>query len=155
MKTGKKTKNGIVYLLLILGAFVMVFPFIWSFLTSFKNLGETLKVPPQILPSSWNPVNYITVWNKLPFVDFIWNTLLMMLIRMVIAVFISALAAYAFARMRFPLKNFWFMICLIPMMVPSQKCVASEQYDSGACNAGTCEYFRNFSSATVFHDDSE
>lgn len=120
MKTGKKQKDGIIYLLLILGAFVMVFPFIWSFLTSFKNLGETLKVPPQILPSLWDPVNYITVWNKLPFLHFIWNTLLMMLIRMVVAVFISAMAAYAFARMSFPLKNFWFMVCLIPMMVPSQ-----------------------------------
>ena len=51
---------------------------------------------------------------------FIWNTLLMMLIRIVVAVFISAMAAYAFGRMQFPLKKFWFMICLVPMMVPSQ-----------------------------------
>lgn len=108
------------YLFLILGTCIMIFPFVWSFLTSFKTLGETLTVPPQILPSSWDPHNYISVWNKLPFLMFMWNTVLMMLIRIVVAVFISAMAAYAFGRMQFPLKNFWFVICLVPMMVPSQ-----------------------------------
>ena len=120
MRSDKKERNGVVYFLLILGTFIMVFPFIWAFLTSFKTLGETLIIPPKFLPSSWNPVNYITVWNRLPFLKFIINTMLMILIRVVIAVPISAMAAYAFARLNFKLKNFWFIICLIPMMVPSQ-----------------------------------
>ena len=47
-----------IYLLLTIGAIVMVFPFVWSVLTSFKSLSESLKVPPAIFPEGWNVMNY-------------------------------------------------------------------------------------------------
>lgn len=110
----------VVYLLLSLGAVVMIFPFLWSLLTSFKSLSESLKVPPAVFPEIWNPVNYKDVWNMLPFTNFFVNTVLMILFRIVFLTILSALAAYAFARMEFPFKNLLFILVLMPMMVPSQ-----------------------------------
>lgn len=117
----KKTKTHIfIYILLLLGAAVMIFPFVWSVLTSFKNLSESLQFPPKIFPQSWLPVNYEDVWEQLPFVNFFVNTVLMIVLRIIFAVLFSAMAAYAFARMQFPLKNLLFILVLMPMMVPAQ-----------------------------------
>lgn len=109
-----------IYLLLTIGAIVMVFPFVWSVLTSFKSLSESLKVPPAIFPEGWNVMNYRDVWSALPFGSFFANTALMIVFRILFSTILSALAAYAFARMEFPFKNLLFVLVLMPMMVPSQ-----------------------------------
>ncbi|MDO4337239.1 MAG: carbohydrate ABC transporter permease [Eubacteriales bacterium] len=101
-------------------AFIMVLPFVWTFLTSFKTQAESLKVPPQILPSSWSFKNYKAVMEVLPFDKFFLNTVLMVVFRVLGSVFFSALAGYAFARLEFPFKNFLFTLVLLQMMVPSQ-----------------------------------
>ncbi len=120
MKKKQHITRILIYIVLLSGAVVMVFPFIWSVLTSFKNLSESLQFPPRFLPQSWSPVNYKDVWEQLPFVDFFINTVLMVLLRIVFAVLFSSMAAYAFARMQFPLKNLLFILVLMPMMVPAQ-----------------------------------
>lgn len=120
MKKKKYIGKLVIYLLLIVGAVVMIFPFVWSVLTSFKSLSESLQVPPAILPISWEPVNYRDVWEALPFVSFFINTGLMIIGRMFFAVLLSSMAAYAFARMDFPFKNILFLLVLMPMMVPAQ-----------------------------------
>lgn len=113
-------KNLPVYILLIIGSVVMFFPFVWSVLTSFKTLSESLVTPPQILPGSWEFTNYKEVWNQLPFLHFFLNTGIMILARMLLATVFSAMAAYAFARLKFPGRNVLFLLVLIPMMVPAQ-----------------------------------
>ena len=120
MKQKRSKANILMYSILLVGAVVMVFPFIWSILTSFKSLSESLQFPPEFLPDSWNPVNYADVWEQLPFVNFFINTALMILLRVIFATVFSAMAAYAFARMTFPFKNVLFILVLMPMMVPSQ-----------------------------------
>ena len=100
MKT-KKRRNIFVYAVLILMAFIMVLPFVWTILTAFKTQSEALKVPPQILPSSWSPRNFTAVMEALPFLTFFKNTFLMVLFRVLGSVFFSAMAAYAFARLEF------------------------------------------------------
>lgn len=120
MKQKQRISHICIYIILLLGAVIMVFPFIWSVLTSFKNLSESLQFPPKFFPQSWLPVNYQDVWEQLPFVNFFINTFLMILLRIVFAVIFSAMAAYAFARMQFPLKNLLFILVLMPMMVPAQ-----------------------------------
>lgn len=120
MKLKQNKANIIIYSILLVGALVMIFPFIWSILTSFKDLSESLQFPPKFLPKSWCPVNYADVWEQLPFVNFFINTVLMILLRVIFATVFSAMAAYAFARMTFPFKNVLFILVLMPMMVPSQ-----------------------------------
>lgn len=116
----KTKKNAGVYLALVLMAFIMILPFVWSVLTSFKTQAEALRIPPQILPSSWSFKNYKAVSEILPFATFFINTFLMVIFRVLGSVFFSALAAYAFARLEFPFKNFLFTIVLLQMMVPGQ-----------------------------------
>jgi multiple sugar transport system permease protein len=108
------------YVLLILGSLIMVFPFVWSLLTSFKTLNESLKVPPALLPQSWQLVSYEDVVTAYPFHLFFFNTFGMIIIRLLSTLLISSMAAYAFARIPFFGRGYLFLVCLIPMMVPSQ-----------------------------------
>ena len=116
----KSRKHIIVYLLLAVLAVIMVIPFVWTILTAFKTQSEALKVPPQILPSSWSFRNFEAVTEALPFANFFWNTFLMVFFRVLGSVFFSALAAYAFARLEFPGKSIFFAVILMQMMVPGQ-----------------------------------
>jgi multiple sugar transport system permease protein len=110
----------IVYLILVIGSIIMVLPFIWTLLTSFKTQTEALKTPPQIFPASWSFFNYEKVNETLPFLKIFINTSLMVIFRCIGSIFFSALAGFAFARLKFPLRNFFFMLILIQMMVPGQ-----------------------------------
>lgn len=120
MKKTNRWNHIAIYTVLIIGTVVMIFPFIWMILTSFKSLSESLQFPPEILPESWNPINYKDVCEQLPFLNFFINTMLLIVFRILFAVTFSALAAFAFARMQFPGKNILFILVLMPMMVPSQ-----------------------------------
>lgn len=111
----------IIHVLLILGAIIMVFPFVWMILTSLKTVTESTSMNPYVIfPSNpqWN--NFITVWKNNDFIQLYINTFLMIVSRVLCAVFFSAMAAYAFARLQFPGKNFLFGIVLFQMMVPVQ-----------------------------------
>lgn len=119
MKT-KKSSNIVIYVLLILGAIIMVLPFIWSILTSFKTLTESLAFPPKIFPDKWSFFNYEDVWHALPFTKFFINTIVMVFFRVITSTIFSAMAGYAFARIKIPGINLLFMLVLLPMMVPGQ-----------------------------------
>lgn len=115
-----KSSNLIVHIILIIGAFTMLLPFIWMILTSLKTLAESTTIPLTIIPEKFKWNNYKDVWNQLPFAKFYINTMLMMLFRVLGSVFFSAMAAYALARIKFPGRNFFFMLILIQMMIPGQ-----------------------------------
>ena len=108
------------YTILTLGAVVMLVPFLWMILTSFKTYAETVKIPIQWLPSVWNLNNYREVLVKLDFVRYYGNTILVTVITTSLMLFIGSLSAFAFARMNFPLKNLLFYMLLTVFMVPSQ-----------------------------------
>ncbi|MGL4337453.1 MAG: carbohydrate ABC transporter permease [Turicibacter sp.] len=118
----KKIKKShlLIHLILILGAIIMILPFVWMVLTSLKTLGESTQMPPKIFPETMKWDNYSAVFNSLPFGKFYLNTMVMLGFRVIGSVIFSAMAAYAFARLTFPGKNFLFMLVLIQMMVPSQ-----------------------------------
>lgn len=109
------------HILLILGAVIMVFPFVWMLLTSLKTVTESTSMNPYIyFPKVLKWQNYVTVWQNNNFIRLYFNTFAMMILRILCAVFFSATAAYAFARLQFPGKNFLFGIVLFQMMVPVQ-----------------------------------
>jgi multiple sugar transport system permease protein len=90
-------------------------------LTSLKTVTESTSMNPYVIfPTvpQWN--NFITVWKNNDFIQLYINTFLMIISRVFCAVFFSAMAAYAFARLQFPGKNFLFGIVLFQMMVPVQ-----------------------------------
>ena len=85
MKIGYKDKSKIlIHFALILTALFMVIPFIWMLLTSFKTLPEALAVPPKIMPKSFHFKNYKDAVSLLPFFKFYFNTIIVIVIRVVI-----------------------------------------------------------------------
>lgn len=107
--------------LLILGAVIMVFPFVWMVLTSLKTVSESTAMNPFVFfPAKPQWQNYITVIRQNDFLRLYFNTFAMMALRVLCAVIFSAMAAYAFARLNFPGKNFFFGLVLFQMMVPVQ-----------------------------------
>ena len=120
MKAKIKNSSLLIHIILIIGAVIMILPFLWMLLTSLKTVGEAVQVPPKIFPGSPQFNNYSEVLNILPFSKFYINTILMLIGRVIGSVFFSAMAAYACARLNFPGKNIFFGLVLFQMMIPSQ-----------------------------------
>ena len=110
----------LVYVFLTAGAVLMIFPFVWMLLTSFKSAGESVQIPPTILPENWLVSNYEEALTSLPFIRLYINTTLLILFRVLCAVAFSSAAGFAFAKLQFKGKNLLFTIVLVQMMLPSQ-----------------------------------
>lgn len=109
------------HIVLIIGSVIMLFPFLWMILSSFKTIGEQMMIPMKIFPSNFgNMENYKQALEAVPFLKLYINTLLMIAGRVLCAVVFSSMAGYGFARMQFPGKNILFGIVLLQMMVPGQ-----------------------------------
>lgn len=110
----------LVYTALGAGAILMIFPFLWMFLTSFKSAGESVQIPPTILPQQWLTQNYQRALTSLPFIRLYINTTLLILFRVICAVAFSSAAGFAFAKLKFKGKNLLFSLVIVQMMLPSQ-----------------------------------
>jgi len=99
----------------------MVMPFVWMVLTSFKSVTEATQMNPFVFfPTKWRFENYIDVIKQNNFLRLYYNTFSMIFWRVVCAVAFSSMAGYAFARLRFPGRDFCFGIVLFQMMIPTQ-----------------------------------
>ena len=108
------------YAALIIGALIMIFPFVWMILTNLKTVPESMQVPPTILPKEPVFSNFSDAMESLPFVKLYLNTALMILFRVICAVAFSSMAGYAFAMLEFRGKKLLFGIVLVQMSLPSQ-----------------------------------
>lgn len=104
---------------LAIGALVMVTPFLYLVSTSFKAQQYVLKVPPQFIPDPATLGNYERVLIKGNFGHFFLNSLLVAGSSTIIAVFLSAMLAYGFARYRFPGREWLFRLLLLGLMIPA------------------------------------
>ena len=116
---GPEYGKAIVYVVLFLGCFITLAPFIWMFLTSMKTQVEAVSIPPSILPRNWRLDAYTSLPDKLPFFTMYWNTILTSLIIVAGQLLLCSVAGYAFARIHFPGRNFLFILCLSVLMIPS------------------------------------
>ncbi|MBB3025263.1 carbohydrate ABC transporter permease [Trueperella pyogenes] len=103
---------------LILGAFTVIIPFLWMLTTSLQSRSETY-TSTAIFPTSWHWENYMKAWEAAPFGQYYVNSALMSLGIVLGHLVFDAMAAYAFARLRFPAKNLIFMAFLALLMVPN------------------------------------
>jgi multiple sugar transport system permease protein len=116
-------KTALFYLILTIGAATMIFPFLWMILTSVKPESElfatTLSLH-TLFPSKWLWSNYARAMAAAPFGRYFWNTVVVSVGGTGILLVVSAMAAYAFARLRFPGREVLFVILLATMMIPAQ-----------------------------------
>lgn len=106
------------YLVLTVGAVVMVFPFIWMILCSFKTHAEIIQSKPDFLPHQINFVNYSKAFSMAPFGKYFFNSLVVMVANTVLTAIVTIFAAFAFSRLKFWGKEFLFAFLLSLMMIP-------------------------------------
>ncbi|MGN9057366.1 carbohydrate ABC transporter permease [Bariatricus sp. HCP28S3_A7] len=120
MKNKANVRHFFVHLILLAGVGIMVFPFIWMVLTSFKSVGEAMQIPPTIFPKQFLTDAYSQIVTALPFARVYLNTIISTVVTTVVQVSFCSMAAYGFARIDFPFKNIIFVIILSVLMVPGQ-----------------------------------
>ena len=111
----------LIYIILVIMSFIMLVPFAWMALTAFKTVGESTQIDPFVIfPSKFRMDNFREVMNNVNFARLYYNTVMMIILRVLCAVLTSTIAGYAFARLNFFGKNFMFGLVLFQMMIPSQ-----------------------------------
>lgn len=113
-------KKSLVHFILLLGIVVVITPFLWMILTSFKTTGEAVKIPPVFFPSSFQFTRYASVIASLPFGRIYFNTVFSTAVTVCAQILFCSMAGYAFARLHFPGRNILFVIMLSVLMVPGQ-----------------------------------
>jgi multiple sugar transport system permease protein len=106
------------YLLLSIGALVLMLPFLWMFSSSLKPQGEILVYPPRLIPQNLTLENYRFVLEDSGFLRFVKNSLIVVAFTITGHVVSGSLVAYGFARFRFPGRNVLFMVLLGTLMIP-------------------------------------
>lgn len=120
LESSRKRMTAFTYAALIAGSIIMIFPFVWMILTSFKTVPESMAVPPTILPKQITAANFKEALSSLPFLKLYLNTTLMILFRVLCAIAFSSMAGYAFAMLEFRGKKLLFAVVLVQMSLPSQ-----------------------------------
>ncbi|HEX2909469.1 MAG TPA: carbohydrate ABC transporter permease [Chloroflexia bacterium] len=117
---GQVARDILRFVLLVLLALAVVFPFVWMVLTSFKPENEIVKFPPHLWPEHWTLDNYTNIWQRVPFGRFFLNSFILAGGVTLVSLFLDSLTAYALSRLRFPGRDFIFVAILIALMLPFQ-----------------------------------
>lgn len=117
-RTYNLIKKWFLYVVLIVVGIAMIAPFVWMISTSLKEEGTVFTIKPQWIPRPVVFNNYAVVWNSLPFGRFFLNSFFVATSLTIGQVVTSSLAAYAFARLKFPGRDKLFMAYLATLMIP-------------------------------------
>jgi multiple sugar transport system permease protein len=109
-----------VYLVMIVLGIVFIFPFFWTVSSSLKQVWELTTFPPTWLPETPQWQNYTYVLQKVPFLRWTWNSIVVVLLSTVGTVISASIVAYSFARFRYRGRNLIFILTLATMMLPAQ-----------------------------------
>lgn len=108
------------HLVLIVCASLMVLPFVWQLMTAFKSVAESRAVPPVLFPEILDFGAFERFFSTVPFGSMLGVSVLSLLLRVAGQLLICTLAAYGFARFRFPGRDALFLLFLVMLMAPSQ-----------------------------------
>ncbi|MNW40150.1 L-arabinose transport system permease protein AraQ [compost metagenome] len=114
----EKLRMILVYLLLIAGVGIMLFPFLWMVATSFKIPQDVYNL--RLIPETITLDNYATIFIKAPFSEWIKNTLIISLIATATVVIFDTAAGYVLAKFSFIGKQLIFIIIISTIMVPTE-----------------------------------
>ncbi|MCR8850487.1 carbohydrate ABC transporter permease [Rossellomorea sp. SC111] len=109
------------YATLLFVTLIMVGPFLWLLATSLKSGSENIfSYPPQFIPEKITFGNYVEVMDFFPFWRYLFNSVVVSVVTVLLNIVFCSLAAYPLARMNFRGKNIVFVLILSTMMVPFQ-----------------------------------
>ncbi|MCD8014297.1 MAG: carbohydrate ABC transporter permease [Lachnospiraceae bacterium] len=110
----------IIYIVLILLAFLMLIPFVWMLSASLKMNKDVFAFPIEWIPSNPRWRNYVDIWTKIPLLTFIKNSAKLTIIVTLLQLFTSSFAAYAFAKLEFKGRDVLFLGYIATIAVPWQ-----------------------------------
>ena len=106
------------YVILSFFAVVLAMPLVWLISTSLKSGPQTFVMPPKWIPDPVVWQNYPDAFRAVPFHRYFWNTIQIVLFATLGTLITASMAAFAFARLRFPARGFLFNLVLATMMLP-------------------------------------
>ncbi|WP_244244739.1 carbohydrate ABC transporter permease [Marinilactibacillus kalidii] len=118
MNREKKMSNILIVILLSIGAITMVAPLLWMVTTSFKDRSSVFSLPPQWIPDPFQLDAYIRLFDMSTLRTGIQNSMIVTLTVTTIGTLTSSMAAFSFAKLKLPYKNFIFLILLAGLMIP-------------------------------------
>jgi ABC-type glycerol-3-phosphate transport system permease component len=104
---------------LLVVAVLLVMPFVWMVSTSLKAPGKEFTLQPELIPNPLLWGNYGEIFRLVPFLQWFWNSTVIVVLTMTGRVLTASLAGYAFGRLRFPLREQMFAVCLSTLMLPA------------------------------------
>ncbi|EXX85208.1 sugar ABC transporter permease [Paenibacillus darwinianus] len=115
-----KSSTILLHIILFIGAVFMTVPFLWMVSSALKDLGQVFLVPPKWIPDPFIWGNFKASLTALPFGRAYYNSIYINIIVVVAQLITCSMAAYAFAKIRFPFRDAIFILFLATMMVPGQ-----------------------------------
>ena len=120
-RTTRAVKSTVTYLLLSIWGIMVLFPFYWMILTSFKGYGSyNAEYTPKLYTLEPTISNYQDAFTKVPLGGYFINTIIFTVLTTLIMVLVTVFAAFAFARLKFKGKNLLFTLFLSLMMIPNE-----------------------------------
>lgn len=110
--------NTILFVVLALGAVVMIAPLLWMATTALKTKAEVFALPPVWIPGSPQWDTFVRMWTEAPILSGFKNSIIVAGTVTVVGSITSSLAAFALAKMRLPFKNAIFLGLLTGLMIP-------------------------------------
>ncbi|MBX6754655.1 MAG: carbohydrate ABC transporter permease [Thermorudis peleae] len=114
----RSASRAVIWLILMVGAFITLMPFLWLLRTSLMTPQQIFRYPPELIPNPVRWQNYPEALRAIPFWRYIANTLIITLTNVLAVLLTSSLCAYGFARLRFPGRDVLFMLLLSTLMLP-------------------------------------
>ena len=106
----------LLWVLLVLFSLLFLYPFIWLLAASVKPKGQVFDN--RLIPETFKPGNYAEVWQQLPLLHWMGNSILIALLAAALVAISSSVVAFGFAYFKFPGRTFLFGLVLATMMLP-------------------------------------
>jgi ABC-type glycerol-3-phosphate transport system permease component len=116
--TEQQWERILVWIVLIVGAIMMLLPFVWLVSSSLKLQQRVFEYPPQWIPNPIRWLNYVDAMTYKPFHLYFKNTFIIAVLNEIAILASASFCAYGFARIPFPGRDFWFAVVLTTLMVP-------------------------------------
>lgn len=108
------------YVGIIVSILLVGIPVYWMIIGAFKQMSEIYRIPPTWIPLQPTVQNFVDAWRSAPFGRYYINTIITTLFGSGFELFFAVTSAYAFAFLRFPKKNWLFLLLLAALMIPNQ-----------------------------------
>lgn len=122
VRAGRISRKTLTYLLLVVGAIVLMLPFVFMVSAAFMPNSYAISLPPTLIPTHPTFANFVYAWNGNAIISFgqaLFNSVVVSVASTALCVLLSAMLAFAFARYSFPGKTIFYYFILLTFMLPA------------------------------------